>query len=66
MKIESNDNARDVILSYCQENGIDLVVVGRSNSLVDHMILGSTSSYLLSHSKIPVLIAKHKPIEIEK
>lgn len=49
----------EVIVTFCAENGYDLIVMGRRGlSTIKEILLGSVSSYVLHHAPCPVMVAK--------
>ena len=58
VKINTEKSAKYVIQEYCEKNHADLLIVGRSNSMIDHLFLGSVSKHLINNSTIPVLVAR--------
>ena len=49
----------DVIVSYCQDNGYDLIVMGsRGRSDIEGLILGSVTHHVLQRCSCPVMIIR--------
>ena len=49
----------NTIVSFAQKNNYDLIVIGsRGLGSIKEFFLGSTSTYVVNNSKIPVLIVK--------
>lgn len=49
----------NVIISFAQKNNFDLIVIGsRGLGSLKEFFLGSTSTYVVHNSKIPVLVVK--------
>ncbi|SHK19364.1 universal stress protein [Thermocrinis minervae] len=47
------------IVKFCEEKNLDLLVMGAfSKSGIKELILGSTTHFVLSHAKIPLLLVK--------
>lgn len=58
-KVRSDEDAGACLLKVCREKNASLLVMGRSRSAVDHLLLGSTSLYCVRNSdQCPVLLAK--------
>lgn len=54
-----NDSAMDAIPAFCQQNDVDLVLLGaRGVGLMSSAMLGSTAARLLLRSKCPVMVVK--------
>ena len=45
-----------IICDESEKLGSDLIVIGKSSSNISNIILGSTSTYVISHANIPVLV----------
>lgn len=58
-KISSNGYAGKEITQFAQDNKFDLIVMGsRGPHPIAEMFLGSVANYVVTKSKIPVLIVK--------
>lgn len=58
-KIYSNGYVGKKITSFAQNNKLDLIIMGsRGPNPIAEMFLGSVSNYVVTKSKIPVLIVK--------
>lgn len=63
--VSGGNNPSDEILSYCDEHGIDLVVMGtHGHSGLNRLFLGSTTERTLRSASIPVVAVP--PAEEEK
>ncbi len=53
-------SAADVIIDYAKSNGIDLVIMGSHGlgAVLNRMLTGSTTTKVLHHIEIPVLVVK--------
>lgn len=57
-------NPHDDILSYAEENGIDVIVMGtHGRTGVKRALLGSVTEDVVRHSEIPVLTVHRDPEE---
>jgi len=62
--IKTSSDTAGAILETAEELGISLIIVGaRGNSLVEGILLGSTSMAILRRSRTNVLVMRHKIIE---
>ncbi|WP_058303355.1 universal stress protein [Gorillibacterium timonense] len=49
----------ETILSYAEQNGVDLIVIGsRGLGNIRSFVLGSVSHNVVQHAKVPVLVVK--------
>lgn len=50
---------RIVITEFAQHNKADMIVIGnRGLGIIESLLIGSVSSYVVKHSKCPVLVVK--------
>ena len=49
----------EALLVFAEEQGVDLVVVGRRGHGLSRALLGSTSAHLVHRSRVPVLVVGH-------
>jgi nucleotide-binding universal stress UspA family protein len=58
-KIKSNGYVGKEVVKFAQDNKFDLIVMGsRGPSPIAEMFLGSVANYVVTKSKVPVLIVK--------
>ncbi len=58
--IQIDNSVGNSIIKFAETEGINLIVMGsRGLGAVKRMLLGSCSSHVLHHSKIPVLVVPH-------
>lgn len=58
-KIKSNGYVGNEIVKFAQNGNLDLIVMGsRGPSPIGEIFLGSVANYVITRSKIPVLIVK--------
>ena len=51
----------DTILDYCDENHMDLLVIGtHSHSIVEKVLMGNVAVKVVRHTKIPLLVVPTK------
>ncbi len=51
----------NTILDYCNENDVDLLVMGtHSHSVLENILMGSTAVKVVRHAKIPLLVVPTK------
>lgn len=56
--------AADAIVSLAEQVGADIIVVGsRGHGKIETMLLGSVSSEIVDHARVPVLVARGRTIE---
>ena len=56
--IHGSDSGFDIV-NFSKKGKYDMIIIGaRGMNPVKQVLLGSTSNYVLSHSKIPVLVVK--------
>lgn len=52
-------NPKKEIVKFAKENNIDLIVIGsNSKGLINRMLVGSTTTYVVSHSPCNVMVVK--------
>lgn len=57
-------DARDTLPVYAEQHqAVALVVGSRGKGAVSRALLGSVSTYLIHHSKTPVVVVHHKKTE---
>lgn len=55
----ANGNPAEEILTYCDENAIDLIIIGsHGHGALHHIILGSVSEKVLHKAPCPVLVVR--------
>lgn len=61
-RIYADGKPAKVILQALEENGADLIVIGRRGiNRVERILVGSTSEWVASHASCPVLIIRQNP-----
>jgi nucleotide-binding universal stress UspA family protein len=62
--VKTSSDTAGAIIETAEERGISLIVVGaRGNTIVEGILLGSTSMAVLRRSRTSILIMRHKIIE---
>lgn len=71
-RVERGINAAPAILSYAEEHGIDLIVMGSHGRRgFRRLVLGSVTAEVVRHASVPVLVVRHEagtepPREIDR